>query len=112
MRVKWNGERRGYRLKDKYKICDALRTVIQDEGQNYNQIHEITGVASATVRNWLDGPTRQPQNACVMAVTNILGWRRNDRVEPDGSITPAFAKVRRGALDYQAEREAQADYWV
>jgi hypothetical protein len=105
---------RGYRFTDKDKICDALRTVLRDhEGLSDHQVHAVSGVAAATVHNWLDGPTRRPQNACVMAVTNVLGYARADVVDQKtGEIIPAFNKVRRAAFDYQKEREAQADWIV
>jgi len=112
MRFKWNGERRGYRFKDKDKLCDAIRTMLEDEGASPGEVHATTGVAAQTVHNWTDGPTRMPQNACVMAVTNIYGYARRDVLDKDGSIVPALVKLRRGRFDVQAEREAQADYWV
>jgi len=103
---------RGYRFKNKDLLCDALRTVIRDEeGLNDNQAAAISGVAAGTVHNWLDGPTMRPQNACVMALTNILGYARTDAVDPKtGEIVPAFRKVKKGQLDIQKERELTADF--
>jgi hypothetical protein len=87
---------------------DAIRGVIQQERLKINMIHQITGVASATVTNWLNRKTIKPQNATLMAVSGGLGYVRHDRISRDGTIEVNFEKVRE--YDYKKEIEKQADF--
>jgi len=101
---------RTYRFIDKDPIIDAVRTVVQsDEHLKNNHVHQISGVATQTLDNWFDGPTRNPRNSTVSAVTTALGYIRHDRIRPDGTLDVRFVKQRE--LDWGKEIEKQAD-WV
>lgn len=99
---------RTYRWIDKDPIIDAVRTVCQDAGLKEHAVHQISGVASATLKNWFDGETRKPQNATLTAVTSALGYVRHDRLNRDGSVAVAYEKAR--DLDWKKEIEKQADF--
>jgi uncharacterized membrane protein len=91
---------RTYRWIDKDPIIDAVRTVVKtDEKMNNNMVHEISGVASATLDNWFNGSTRRPQNSTVTAVTSALGYVRQDAFNPDGTVAVGFVKKRK--LNYK-----------
>src|SRR5262245_7976535 len=93
---------RSYRFITKDPICDAMRTLIRNEKLNNNQVHEISGVAAATVHGWLDGGTRRPQNVTVSAVSAALGYVRRDYFDGRGNVVIGFAKDKE--LDWQEER--------
>jgi len=100
---------RTYRWIDKDPIIDAVRTVVKSEEKLKNSIvHQISGVATATLDNWFDGSTRKPQNSTITAVTSALGYVRQDTFNRDGTVSIGFVKGR--ALDYNKEIEKQADW--
>ena len=99
---------RTYRWIDKDPVIDAVRTVVQDEKLKNNMVHEISGVAAATLDNWFNGETRKPQNVTVTAVTSALGYVRHDRLNSDGTVSVAFEKARN--LDWAKEIEKQASF--
>ena len=101
---------RTYRWIDKDPIIDAVRTVVKSgERLKNTMVHQISGVATATLENWFSGSTRKPQNSTVTAVTSALGYVRRDSFNSDGTVAINFVKTR--DLDYQKEIEKQAD-WV
>jgi hypothetical protein len=101
---------RNYRFVDKDPIIDAVRTVVKSEEHLKNSmVHEISGVATATLDNWFEGSTRRPHNATVCQVTAALGYVRRDELDRDGRVIVGFRKAR--TLDYKAEAEKQAD-WI
>lgn len=105
------GVYRNYRYNwiDKDPICDALRTMIRsDEKLKNNQVHQISGVAAATIDGWLDGATKRPQNVTVSQVTASLGYVRQDKLDKDGRLHIGFVKARE--LDFREEIEKQADW--
>jgi hypothetical protein len=96
---------------DKDCIIDALRTVIKSELHLKNSmVHQITGVAVATLDGWFDGDTRKPQNATVCQVTGALGYARRDHFDRHGNVVPAFVKLRE--LDYRDEIAKQATFFL
>lgn len=99
---------RTYRWIDKDSVIDAVRTVVQDERLKNSQVHAISGVAAATLDSWFSGGTRKPQNATLTAVTSALGYVRRDRMNADGTVTPAYEKAR--ALDWDKEITKQANF--
>lgn len=101
---------RTYRWIDKDPIIDAVRTVVEDEKLKTSAVHNISGVATATLENWFNGDTRKPQNATLTAVTSALGYVRHDRLNRDGSVAVAFEKAR--DLDWRKEIEKQADFML
>src|SRR5262245_12475679 len=66
-----------YMFTDKDPAIDQLRTIVQDSGESYAKIHELSGVADSTLYNWFHGDTRRPQNASIEAVARALGYRRD-----------------------------------
>ena len=48
-------------------IIDKVRTLVQDEGliKKLQVVHEISGVATATLDNWFNGTTRKPQHVTI-----------------------------------------------
>lgn len=72
---------------EKDPIIDAMRTIVEREGQSYQKIHEHGGPAVGTMSQWFTGSTRRPQFVTVAAFARALGY--------DVQITK-----RRGKLDY------------
>lgn len=62
-----------YRFVDKDPIIDQIRTIVADSGETYKQIHEDSGVSTATMHNWFLGGTKRPQFASVNAIARALG---------------------------------------
>lgn len=69
---------RTYRFIDKDPVIDEMRTLIQDEGlmKKLTIVHQLSGVATATLDNWFNGETVSPQNRTVSAVATSLGYKR------------------------------------
>lgn len=65
---------KSYSFKDKDPIIDKLRTIVQDSGESYQDIHEASDVAVSTLYGWFDGATRRPTHATVAAVAGALGY--------------------------------------
>jgi transcriptional regulator with XRE-family HTH domain len=82
---------RSYMFKDKDPVIDRIRTIVEDEGLSYSEIHTISGVSTSTLSNWFDGETRKPQYATIAAVTYSLGYKQE------------FVKAKR--VDYEKELE-------
>jgi len=100
---------RTYRWIDKDPIIDAVKTVVKtDEHLKNHHVHQISGVATATLDNWFEGNTRRPQNSTLTAVTSALGYVRRDTLNRDGTVSVGFVKAR--DYDYAKEIEKQADW--
>jgi transcriptional regulator with XRE-family HTH domain len=67
---------RSYSFVDKDPVIDRIRTIVQDEGLSYQDIHIISGVSAGTLSNWFEGETRRPQYATIAAVTFSLGYKQ------------------------------------
>jgi DNA-binding phage protein len=65
---------KSYLFKDKDPVIDELRTMVQESGDSYTDLHDSSGVSTNTLYNWFKGETRRPQFATVMAVTRALGY--------------------------------------
>jgi transcriptional regulator with XRE-family HTH domain len=65
---------KSYNFINKDPVVDRLRTIIADEGMNYKEIHEASGVSTATMWAWFKGPTRRPTHAAVAAVAATMGY--------------------------------------
>jgi len=65
---------KSYNFRTKDPVIDQVRTIIQDEGVTYQQVHEKSGVTVTTLHNWFHGETRKPQFATIMAVARALGY--------------------------------------
>jgi transcriptional regulator with XRE-family HTH domain len=89
---------RTYNYIDKNPVIDKVRTIIQDEGliKKLGVVHEVSGVATATIDNWLNGDTRNPQHHTIAAVVTSLGYEER------------FVKAK--DLDLEKEREIAAKW--
>ncbi|SIO49956.1 hypothetical protein SAMN05443247_06590 [Bradyrhizobium erythrophlei] len=67
---------RTYNYVDKNPVIDKVRTLVQGEGliRKLKIVHEISGVATATLDNWFNGTTRNPQHGTIAAVITSLGY--------------------------------------
>jgi DNA-binding phage protein len=65
---------KSYSFVDKDPIIDQCRTIVEDEGETYLKIHEMSGVSTSTLYNWFRGETKRPQFASIMAVVRSLGY--------------------------------------
>jgi hypothetical protein len=66
---------KSYNFIGKDPIIDEIRTVVQQHGASYKDIHEQSGVSTATLSNWFSGPTMKPQSATINAVLRSMGWK-------------------------------------
>ena len=66
---------KSYNFTEKDPIIDEIRTVVQQHGSTYKDIHEHSGVSTATLTNWFTGPTKRPQAASINAVLRSMGWK-------------------------------------
>lgn len=62
-----------YLFEEHDPVLDAIDTVIKDAGVSYTYIHEKSGVAQNTLRNWHLRRTKKPQFATVAAVVRACG---------------------------------------
>jgi hypothetical protein len=87
---------RTYNYVDKNPVIDKVRTLIQDEGliAKLGIVHELSGVATTTIDNWLNGDTRNPQHGTIAAVITALGYEEQ------------FVKTK--DLDIEKERKVAA----
>jgi len=100
--------RRTYRWHDKDPICDAINAAIEDVGLKSSAVSAVSGVATGTIEGWRTGATRRPQNDTLTSVSGSLGFVRHDHLNKDGTVTPAFERVR--DLDWRQEMEKQATW--
>ena len=66
---------KSYSFVDKDPMIDELRTIVQQHGSTYKDIHEHSGVSAGTLSNWFSGPTKKPQAATINAVARSMGWK-------------------------------------
>lgn len=89
---------RTYNYIDKNPVIDKVRTLVQDEGliKSLSVVHEISGVATTTLKNWFDGETKNPQHHTIAAVVTALGYEETF--------------VKKKEIDIEKERKAAADW--
>ena len=66
---------KSYSFVDKDPIIDELRTIVQQHGATYKDIHEQSGVSASTLTAWFVGSTKKPQSATINAVLRSMGWK-------------------------------------
>lgn len=66
---------KSYNFTEKDPIIDEIRTIVQQHGASYKDIHEQSGVSTGTLTNWFSGPTKKPQAATINAVLRSMGWK-------------------------------------
>lgn len=101
---------RTLRWNDRDQIVDAVQTMLEDEHLTPHLAHEISGVATATVTNWLSGKTKRPQNITVKALTSACGYVAADDIDEDGNLVQGFRRAKR--YNYAKEREKQASWML
>ena len=74
---------KSYMFKDKDPVIDEMRTLLQDEygagkltERAFKDVEEQGGPAPGTIRNWLYGDTKRPQNASIEAAGRAIGKKR------------------------------------
>jgi transcriptional regulator with XRE-family HTH domain len=88
---------KSYSFVDKDPMIDELRTIVQQHGTSYKDIHEHSGVSTGTLSAWFTGPTRKPQAATINAVARSMGWKLGlvpYDAQPMVKPTPAPPKVQ------------------
>lgn len=92
---------RSYNFVDKDPVIDRIRTIVEDEGLSYGEIHIISGVSATTLTNWFDGETRRPQYATIAAVTHSLGYKqefvKSEKIDYEKEIAKARKEIERAA---------------
>jgi len=86
---------RSYSFVDKDPVIDKVRTIVNDGGLNYSDIHHISGVSTTTLHNWFEGETRRPQYATVAAVTGSLGYRQEFVKSKEINFEREIAKAKK-----------------
>lgn len=86
---------RSYSFVDKDPVIDRIRTIVQDEGLSYQDIHIISGVSAGTLSNWFEGETRRPQYATIAAVTYSLGYKQEFVKAKKIDFTREIAKAQK-----------------
>ena len=66
---------KSYSFVDKDPIIDEIRTIVQQHGATYKDIHEHSGVSPGTLTAWFAGATKKPQAATINAVVRSMGWK-------------------------------------
>lgn len=79
---------KSYNFTEKDPVIDEIRTIVQQHGATYKEIHEHSGVAAATLTAWFTGPTKKPQAATINAVLRSMGWK----LAPVPIATAAFVQ--------------------
>jgi len=67
---------KSYSFRTKDPVIDELRTMVEDQGAKYAELHEQSGVSTTCLYGWFRGKTMRPQSATVEAVGRALGFRR------------------------------------
>lgn len=55
-------------------IIDRIHTIMEDTGTRAKDIEKGGGPKAGTIGNWLDGPTRRPQFASIVAAVRCMGY--------------------------------------
>lgn len=65
---------RSYNFVNKDPAIDKIRTIVQDAGVSYDQLHVLSGVSQTTFSNWFQGDTKRPQHTTLAATAAALGY--------------------------------------
>jgi hypothetical protein len=94
---------------DRDPSIEALLSHARNKHLGYQKLHEISGVAAGTFKNWDLGKTRTPHNITLCAAATALGIVRADRLDRDGNLIVDYREAR--VIDVEIEREKQAR-WI
>jgi hypothetical protein len=64
---------KSYHFLDKDPVIDIVRTIVQDSGESYSAVSNMSDVSTTTLYNWFEGKTKRPQYCTVAAVVRALG---------------------------------------
>lgn len=87
-----------YRYYEHYRdpVCDQIKTMIEKEnlGKKPAIVAEISTMSRQTISRMLDGTTRRPHYATVMAITGSLGylpkgWQQVDKLDIQEALRAA-----------------------
>lgn len=79
-----------YRFIDKDPIIDVVRTAIQAMGWSHAKLARESGLAETTISAWLDGETKNPQNASVDICLRVMGIDRRPRWNNGSFVDPNY----------------------
>jgi hypothetical protein len=106
---------RTYNYIDKNPVIYKVKTLLQDEGlmKDLKIVHEISGVGSATLDNWFNGDTKNPQHATIAAVITSLGYeetfvkKKEIDIEKERGIAARWleAQEKKGAIKKQRKKK-------
>src|ERR1700675_3047021 len=65
---------RSYNHVTKNPSIDKLRTAMQDEGLDIKKLHLLSNVGHATIDNWFNGKTKNPQSVTLNAAAAAMGF--------------------------------------
>jgi transcriptional regulator with XRE-family HTH domain len=63
-----------FRKEEQDPIIDELRTLMKDTGLTVKEISEKSGLNHNTISRWINGDTRRPQYASVVAAVRAMGF--------------------------------------
>ena len=64
---------KSYVFRDKDPVIDKVRTLVEDSGLKYKEIHKRSNVSLGTMQGWFNGRTRRPQFCTIAAVAATCG---------------------------------------
>jgi hypothetical protein len=73
---------RSYMFRGKDPVVDEIRTIMQDsygeklDNKAMKDVEQNGGPTAGTIRNWLFGDTKRPQNASIEAAGRAIGMKR------------------------------------
>ncbi len=94
---------------DRDPVLDEVEECINKEGlaKKPGIIHELSGVSSTTVYNWLKGKTRSPRYATVMAVFGALGYHSKMERSSRFDLAAERAEAKRWNMRREAAKLAK-----
>jgi len=93
---------RSYNFIDKDPVLSAVQTLVEDSGESYQKIHEISDVSTSTLHNWFWCQTKRPQHATICAVVYALGGQlkivdnHGVEIKPPRGIRPRRRRKKNG----------------
>jgi len=82
---------------DKDPVIDKIHTMLDDEGINYSDAAEISGVGRSTIVQWIEGSTMRPKYCTIAAVAGALGYESTFVKKRGHNIVDLHAKKRKVA---------------
>jgi hypothetical protein len=103
---------RSYNFVEKDPVIDRIRTIVQREHVDNNDVSKISGVSATTLHGWFDGKTRRPQYATIAAVISSLGYSakfvKTKRVDVAREVEKAAAEIAEAKEKIERQRQRAA----